>query len=401
MKRMKQNRQNINLLFAAVMAAAGLASCATTMQSGVYTYNYERVASSVDVREMYRAYGIEGGQSVEKKAEGAAVLVEGRQFTDPETGVRIEVGSDGSVSSPENGTIQGAYKKDGSLSFFGFYEENGQTIQISLKGRLVRSEPGARAGSEFDGEYRATDSGTERSQIVTVSDGLYLWEYEDAEDGDFEPWPTVVRPDGTFSSSFELTTHATLGSHSEQTFCTRHQTEGKLQSGGGIRIQTLTVTNGTGTAGTQEPLTYEGVRASTEARTVPADKIRTAFSGAGRRKRVAAGAPREIPAPKWYSERLSVEPDKFVSCGMKTGGDRETVLKIAESIAAGKIASYIALDVHTATDAEQKSSETSSESRLYKTVSTVSQRQIPYTVVEQFYSEEHGAAFVKIESVRN
>lgn len=147
-------------MLAAVFAAGIFASCVTTMESGVYTYDYERVESSVDLQEMYRAYGIEGGQSIEKKATGAAVLVEGRRFTDPETGLLLELGADGTVSSPENATIQGSYKKGGSLLFFGFYEENGQTFQLSVKGMLLRSDSGDRAGSEFDGEYRATDSGT-------------------------------------------------------------------------------------------------------------------------------------------------------------------------------------------------------------------------------------------------
>lgn len=393
MNRIKAN----GAMLAAVFAAGIFASCVTTMESGVYTYDYERVESSVDLQEMYRAYGIEGGQSIEKKATGAVVLVEGRRFTDPETGLLLELGADGTVSSPENATIQGSYKKDGSLSFFGFYEGNGQTFQLSVKGMLLRSDSGDRAGSEFDGEYRATDSGTGRSQIVTVSDGLYIWKYADAQDGDFDPWPTVVLPDGTFRSGFELTTHASMGNFSEQTFFTKNMTEGKLRDGGGIRIRTITVTNGTGVAGEQTPITYEGVRAVSEDRISSAEKIRSALSGAGNRKSSAARAFKEVPAPEWYSERLFVEEGKFVSCGMKQGGDKETALKIAESIALGKIASYRALAVSSETTGKTKATETSNERRLYETVSTVAQQQIPYKVTARFYNEEHKVAFVQIE----
>ncbi|MBD5428133.1 MAG: hypothetical protein HDR39_02220 [Treponema sp.] len=393
MNQMKAN----GAMLAAVFAAGIFASCVTTMESGVYTYDYERVESSVDLQEMYRAYGIEGGQSIEKKATGAAVLVEGRRFTDPETGLLLELGADGTVSSPENATIQGSYKKDGSLSFFGFYEENGQTFQLSVKGMLLRSDSGDRAGSEFDGEYHATDSGTGRSQIVTVSDGLYIWKYADAQDGDFEPWPTVVLPDGTFRSGFELTTHASMGNFSEQTFFTKNMTEGKLRDGGGIRIKTITVTNGTGVAGEQTPITYEGVRAVSEDRISSAEKIRSTLSGAGNRKSSAARAFKEVPAPEWYSERLFVEDGKFVSCGMKQGGDKETALKIAESIALGKIASYRALAVSSETTGKTKATETSNERHLYETVSTVAQQQIPYKVTARFYNEEHKVAFVQIE----
>lgn len=393
MNQMKAN----GAMLAAVFAAGIFASCMTTMESGVYTYDYERVESSVDLQEMYRAYGIEGGQSIEKKATGAVVLVEGRRFTDPETGLLLELGADGTVSSPENATIQGSYKKDGSLSFFGFYEENGQTFQLSVKGMLLRSDSGDRAGSEFDGEYHATDSGTGRSQIVTVSDGLYIWKYADAQDGDFDPWPTVVLPDGTFRSGFELTTHASLGNFSEQTFFTKNMTEGKLRDGGGIRIRTITVTNGTGVAGEQIPITYEGVRAVSEDRISSAEKIRSALSGAGNRKSSPVRTFKEVPAPEWYSERLFVEDGKFVSCGMKQGGDKETALKIAESIALGKIASYRALAVSSETTGKTKATETSNECRLYETVSTVAQQQIPYKVTARFYNEEYKAAFVQIE----
>lgn len=384
----------------AVFAAWLFASCVTTMESGVYTYDYERVESSVDLQEMYRAYGIEGGQSIEKKATGAAVLVEGRRFTDPETGLLLEIGADGNVSSPENATVQGSYKKDGSLSFFGFYDENGQTFQLSVKGKLLRSSSGNRAGSEFDGEYCATDSGTGRSQMVTVSDGLYLWKYADAKEEDFEPWPTVVLPDGTFRSGFELTTHASLGDFSEQTFFTKNMSEGKLRDGGGIRIRTVTVTNGSGAAGEQTPVTFEGVRATSEDTISSSEKIRSALSGAGRKK----ASPRifqEVPAPEWYSERLFVEKGKFVSCGMKQGGDKDTALKIAESIAAGKIASYRALAVSSETAAQSKSTETSHERRLYETVSTFTHGQIPYKVTASFYNEEHKTAFVQIEAMQD
>lgn len=397
MNRMKAS----GAMLAAVFAAGIFVSCVTTMESGVYTYDYERVESSLDLQEMYRAYGIEGGQSIEKKATGAAVLLEGRRFTDPETGLLLEIGADGTVFSPENATIQGSYKKDGSLSFFGFYEENGQTFQLSVKGRLLPSASGDRAGSEFDGEYCATDSGTGRSQIVTVSDGLYIWKYADAQEGDFEPWPTVVFPDGTFRSGFELTTHASLGDFSEQTFFTKNMTEGKLRGGGGIQIRTITVTNGTGVAGEQTPITFEGVRAVSEDRISSADKIRSALSGAGSRKASAARAFKEAPAPEWYSERLFVEEGKFVSCGMKQGGDKETALKIAESIALGKIASYRALAVSSETTGKTKATETSNERRLYETVSTVAQEQIPYKVTARFYNEEHSAAFVRIEAPQN
>lgn len=385
----------------AAFAAGIFASCVTTMESGVYTYDYERVESSVDLREMYRAYGIEGGQSIEKKATGAAVLVEGRRFTDPETGLLLEIGADGTVSSPENATIQGAFKKDGSLSFFGFYDANGQTFQLSVKGTLLRSDAGDRAGSEFDGEYCATDSGTGRSQNVTVSDGLYLWKYADVQEGDFEPWPTVVLPDGTFRSGFELTTHASLGDFSEQTFFTKNMTEGKLRDGGGIRIRTVTVTNGSGVAGEQTPVTYEGVRAASEDRIASADKIRSALSREGKRRAAAPRAFVEVPAPEWYDERLFVADGTFVSCGMKRGGDKETALKIAESIAAGKIASYRALAVSSETTGKSKATDTSNERRLYETVSTFSQGQLPYKVTASVYSEKYETAFVRIEAAQD
>ena len=188
-----------------------------------------------------------------------------------------------------------------------------------------------------------------------------------------------------------------MGNFSEQTFFTKNMTEGKLRDGGGIRIKTITVTNGTGVVGEQIPVTYEGVRAVSEARISSAEKIRSALSGTGNRKSSAVRAFKEVPAPEWYSERLFVKEGKFVSCGMKQGGDKETALKIAESIALGKIASYRALAVSSETTGKTKATETSTERRLYETVSTVAQQQIPYKVTARFYNEEHKAAFVQIE----
>ena len=148
-------------------------------KNGLYMFNYERILNSVDVQQIYAVYGIEARQDIIRKVEGCGVLIENGMFLDPESGIEISISPVGKISSPENPTIHGKYKNNGEITFYGFYEENNQTIQITLTGVLISKEESRRGGKSLNGIYETVDNGSGKSQKVVVSDGLYTWEFKD------------------------------------------------------------------------------------------------------------------------------------------------------------------------------------------------------------------------------
>lgn len=367
------------------------------LADGVYVFNTERVLRDIDFEAMYAAYGISANQTVTKKSEGNAVLMQGDSFADPESGIKLSINIDGSITSPDNSTIQGRLDMNGSVMFSGLYEENGHTILISLKGVLIYQNRDSLAGNEFNGIYKAVDSGTGRNQVIMVNNGLYRWEYETPEEGDFLPWPIVVEADGTFNTGFEFTARSVMPGLGETFFSTVHSSEGKLGTGGNILIQNLTVTNGTSMVENQVPFTLEGVRVSTEDRKIFSENGIPEFSSGEKQSAYSIKSPKNVPG--WYNEQLVSENGFYISCGSKSYDDRDTALRIAESIAAGKIISRIGLELSSSMETGSISSGDGVDGdRLYETISTLAAKGIPYTVTESFYDEGTGTAFVRVES---
>lgn len=87
-----------------------------------------------------------------------------------------------------------------------------------------------------------------------------------------------------------------------------------------------------------------------------------------------------------------------VSCGTKTYGDESTAVKIAESIAAGKIVSMLGLGLNSETETEDIYSGDGGGARLYELISTVAARGLDYDIIESSYDEKTGRAFVKIKA---
>lgn len=364
---------------------------------GIYIFNCERVLRDIDIEAAYAGFGINASQEVIKRSEGNAVFMHKDSFIEPETGIRITINTDGSVSSTVNDSIQGRVDSDGSIAFYGLYEENSHTILISLKGTLIYQNREDLAGNEFSGEYRVHDSGTGRIQIVQVNDGLYMWDYETPEKGDFTPWPVTVKKDGTFTSGFEMTVKSVISGISESVFNTVYTSEGKLGADGSIIIQNLTVTNGTSITENQVPAIFEGVRMSTEDKKIFTPEGIPDTDNA-KKNSSNSGLNPKVETPDWYSEKILIDSGFCVSCGTKTYGDESTAVKIAESIAAGKIVSMLGLGLNSETETEDIYSGDGGGARLYELISTVAARGLDYDIIESSYDEKTGRAFVKIKA---
>ena len=73
---------------------------------GVYAYDGEYFMDNLDFLAGMESMGIRGTQTMRKVFRGYAVQVQDGRFREPETGFLLEVREDGSVFSPENGTIR-------------------------------------------------------------------------------------------------------------------------------------------------------------------------------------------------------------------------------------------------------------------------------------------------------
>ena len=80
---------------------------------GIYIFNCERVLRDIDIEAAYAGFGINASQEVIKRSEGNAVFMHKDSFIEPETGIRITINTDGSVSSTVNDSIQGRVDSDG------------------------------------------------------------------------------------------------------------------------------------------------------------------------------------------------------------------------------------------------------------------------------------------------
>lgn len=364
---------------------------------GVYAYDGEYFMDNLDFLAGMESMGIRGTQTMRKVFRGYAVLVQDGRFREPETGFLLEVREDGSVFSPENGTIQGSLEPDGRMFFFGVRKDNGQSVMQEVRVQLAPSAAEDRAGAVFNGVYRAKDSGSGRAQVVTVQDGLYLWQYETPQEGDFLPWPVIVQPDGTCRTSFSMTTQLHMEGVSDQLFFTEFSSEGKIHPDGVVVQNSLTITNGTGMNENRVPDTMEAVRVTSEDRSGGAED--SVFPDHIARPEETEPEP-AVRMPDWYAELLAVEPERFVSCGMKIHADPDFAFRIAESVAAGKIASYLRLQVKSRTEMASFSGEGAPADTLSEVIETAAAASLSYRVTERFYDEKSGAAFVKIESDR-
>lgn len=386
MKNMKQ----IFFIFMALLNVSAFAQ----IRSGIYQFDNQKILKNVDLENLYSGYGVKIIQDIVKTSSGNAVKISGATFTDPENALLISIRDDGTVFSPENKTIGGRYK-NGIFSYFGFYEENNQTIHITCSGKLTRYNSKELASKDFNGEYHATDPGTNRKQIVTVKNGLYTWRYEDEKDDDFRGWPCIVQADGTFFYSMEYTVRSIFENISNSIITTKTLSSGKLNPNGNISLKVITVNTGSGDLVSDEPALYSATKVSNEIREQSDPEI---FISAQKKKSAVSLSSIQIDYPEWYTEKLEITDGCYKACAYKKGViDDAATQKIAELTALSQISAYMGTSIETNTTAAFSGGSAGMEKYLYKTMDKVNSRKIDYELCNLQKNEKQEIIFVQIE----
>lgn len=380
----------------------GSAFAAGILKDGFYSFDYERVLVSIDAAEMYKAYGMNVRQDVSKLATGAAVLVEDGTFVDPESGLILKVHLNGKVTSPDNKSIQGTYKNNGKISFYGTYTENDQTVQIVLEGVLTPSEASERAGKVFSGEYHATDPGTGRNQTIWIENGLYMWKYDDATEEDFSGWPMIVNADGDFNYVSEYTTRAIMYGLNENYVTSKTYTNGKFEPDGSLKLKIITMNSGTGQQEYETPVTYSAVKA-TEIKNSGNNPIYKAVAENGKKSRRAKsalvfGADKSVgTAPSWYSDELQIGEEYIIACGKKQSYESETALKLAEAIAVNQAIAFLGTEIKTSSEAGSIKSDSENQKYFYKTLENLTLEKQSYEVLNRYSDSNTGYIQIKMK----
>ena len=392
--------------------AFALLSCASVPKSsfppdGIYSYDFERYVDCVEVTAIYKAYGMDAFQNILKKSYGNAVLMQAGTFVEPETRILISISPSGKISSPQNPSITGIYKKNGDFFFHGYYEENSQISKITINGRLLLTKESDRASEDFDGDFILTDNGSERKQKVRIEKGLYLWEYEEKEEDDFETWPVIVSSDGTIHCGFDMTVRSGVKNMSDMLVSSTCESYGKVKADGTIQVQTITKNYGSGQSGEESRIDFSGFRASenlsqTSKEKSEESKIKKSLTKSSGKTQVAK---KENP-PEWYSDFIPNDTDFLYGSARKSHADKETALRIAELTAVSQIKSSLVQEILSKSEAEksmiqESGGKTKAESRFFRATETFSLMQIPYEVAESFYDEKTDTAYVVVRLDRS
>jgi hypothetical protein len=303
----------------------------------------------------------------------------------------LSVDGDGRIRSTENPSVSGTLFAEGAFFWSGLTEQNGRLNHVAVRGSLIPLPPQSRGGGQYDGLYHLTDTGTGREQLARVKDGFYTWTYIDGEAAGFTPWPTLIRPDGSFSFDMEWTTVLEMG-ESKANYSTGFTAEGKIDPASGISLEILSNTAGAG-SGADGPEIYTGIMvrsAEFPNEELPAD-VGTALPS-------AVGAAKKIPPPDWsaYPAWYLNPPSRtnvIFGAGEKTFSDKDTAFAMAEAAAAANIALQIRMQI----ESRIEESENASGRRIESIINIEALEKIPYRVVERFYREETGTAFVLLE----
>lgn len=434
---MKTTHHSVNRSLFAPILAAGLAAlfviaslsaagCAGTPQAsapeaqpakpsllpladGWYSYDFVRVMKGVEAEYLFAAQtGMRMIQETTLDQKGTVILADNGIFRDPAALVLLRADADGRIDSPDNPTISGLVRADGSFRWSG-YVDTGMLWHYEVSGRLHPITAADRAGKSFNGLYEITDSASGRKQLVSITDGLYTWRYLDSreEDSLFEPWPTLVQPDGSFTFEMEITSLVEMVGLTRSDFTTRHTMEGRVEQAGGISMQSLTVTGGAGALPSGgAPAVYSGVRSVDEswqtgdrparpevlAGAAPATTAATAgaTAAAGQQK---TGAPVvNSAAPGWFSA-IPARDGYLRAAGSKTFRDRSTALAMAEAVAAADLASrlrvHLESSLETAAGTERDS--------LVRVINARSSLRLPYSVAESSWDAASSTAWVLVE----
>lgn len=394
----------------AVLSALILAACSSVPSAifpadGVYSYNFERYVDCVEAVYIYKSYGMDAYQTILKKSWGNAVLMQGGLFVEPETRILISISPKGEVSSPENPSISGTYKKNGDFFFQGYYEENNQVNKITVSGQLLFSNKNDRAPESYDGDFTLTDNGTARKQKVKIEDGLYLWDYAEKQDDDFETWPVIVGTDGAISCGFEMTVHSGVKGLSDMLVSSTNESVGKVNKNGTIELKTLTRNYGTGQSGESKEISFSGVRGTENFNQI--QKENGEASEITKKLTKSKGRiqnPKRESPPEWYADFIPNDENFLYGTARKTHDDKETALKIAELTAASQIKSTLAQNLKIYSEGKKTMSEGTSsttESSFFHAIDSFSLLEIPYTVKNSVYDEKTKTAYVVVTLARS
>ncbi len=366
------------------------------LADGWYSYDFERTMKGVEAEYLF--YAQTGGRFMIQETtllqKGTVVLVKDGTFLDPSLLVTFTVDSSGGISSQANPSVSGMVFKDGTLLWSG-YIDSGTLWHYQVTGRLTAVTADRQAGAAYNGSYRIRDQNSGREQLVTITNGLYTWRYLDKQAGDelFESWPTLVGPRGDFSFEMEITSVLEMVDITRADYSTRHIMEGRVDPATGITMQQLTTTAGIGVqAEKAEPNIYSGNRIADTEFTVADRPATAADTLAARSIDSAAAYSRAVDQPVWYAQPTR-RPGLLTAVGEKRFANRATALAMAEAVAASDLASKVRFHLVSEYLA-QSNSAGGSVNRLIDTQSSIT---LPYTVSEQFYSEQTHTAWVLLE----
>jgi len=392
---------------AVCVAALVLLSCATQggtqggrqanllpLSNGWYQYDTERTFKGIeDEYNMSLSLGVKVVQEVTWKYTGVVTNFADGALYDPITKIELLIDNKGAISCAENVSIRGTVNRNGSFQWNGFHEEHGRLNSIFVKGTLTPLPASVRAGPAFDGVYHMTDQGTGRQQLVKISDGFYTWTYLGNEETSFTPWPTLIRPDGTFSFGMDITTVVEMGEASRMNFTNGFLSEGKVVPGQGISMEEVTRSAGMGSDQRGKPQVYSGtvIRSGefpNEA--IPAD-IGSMVS-TGRSTARAAPRPDRANYPTWYLN-LPSKAGFTYAAGEKTFADRDTAFAMAEAAAAATLADQIMVRIQSTSTEVSNNAGT----RIEEHIRSEALQRLTYRVVERTYIEKTNTAFVLLE----
>jgi hypothetical protein len=359
---------------------------------GWYLYEFERTFKGIEDEYTFtQSTGMRMVEEITVRQSGTVTYCEDGLLHDPVLDMYLSVDGEGRIHSVENPTVTGTLLENGAFFWSGAAEQHGRMNHVAVKGSLVPLPPSARGDSRYDGLYHLTDTGTGREQLALVKDGFYTWTYIDGEEAGFTPWPTLIRPDGSFGFDAEWTTVMEMG-ESKANFSTGFTAEGKIDPAFGISLEVLSHTAGAA-SGNGRPEIYTGIMARTAEfpnEAVPEDVTAALPAATGAAKR--APPPDWSGYPSWY-HNPPVREGSLFGVGQKTFSGRDTALAMAEAAAAADIALRLRMRI----ESRMEESENEGGRRAESVINVEAQERISYRVAERIYREETGTAFVLLE----
>jgi hypothetical protein len=363
------------------------------LASGWYLYEFERTFKGIEDEYTFtESTGMRMVEEITVRQSGTVTYCGEGLLHDPVLDMYLSVDGEGRITGIENPTVTGTLSENGAFFWSGLTEQQGRENHAAVKGFLVPLPPSSRGDSRYDGLYHLTDTGTGREQLALVKDGLYTWTYTDGEDAGFSPWPTLIRPDGSFAFDMEWTTVLEMG-ESKANYSTGFTAEGKIDPSSGISLEFLSRTAGAQEGGGESPAIYTGIMVRTAEfsnEALPRDVAAALPAAAG-----AAGKtplPDQSGYPSWY-HNPPARGNALFGVGQKTFTGRDTAFAMAEAAAAADIALRLRMRIESRIEA----SENESGRRADSVISIEAAEKIPYRVVERIYREETGTAFVLLE----